>query len=231
MLLTEAGSADGPIPFAKLRKKSERGILPPCFTWLGGKDSVKRAPHRPYQQKARSHKTLFQGNTTTESCLPKLALEFPPSHNGFLLDWLQSPSSTTCRKPNHQPTGNHSTDHREPTDRPKGTIQQTTGNHSTDHSNLINKLPCIPHKFMPSEAPRCIRHRSALHQPSQRAAQAHAAHCLSRSGKMGTDKKHIISPQHCAATRHIRTPTAKEASRGLPDMPLPHIKTEGQPHG
>lgn len=58
----------------------------------------------------------------------------------------------------------------------------------------INKLPCTPHKSMPSEAPRCIRHRSALHQPSQRAAQAHAAHCLSRSGKMGTDKKHIISP-------------------------------------
>lgn len=65
----------------------------------------------------------------------------------------------------------------------------------------INKLPCIPHKSMPSEAPRCIRHRSALHQPSQRAAQAHAAHCLSRSGKMGTDKKHIISPPalHCHA--------------------------------
>lgn len=58
----------------------------------------------------------------------------------------------------------------------------------------INKLPCIPHKSMPSEAPRCIRHRSALHQPSQRAAQAHAAHCLSRSGKMGTDRKHIIRP-------------------------------------
>lgn len=65
----------------------------------------------------------------------------------------------------------------------------------------INKLPCIPHKSMPSESPRCIRHRSALHQPSQRAAQAHAAHCLSRSGKMGTDKKHIISPPalHCHA--------------------------------
>lgn len=96
----------------------------------------------------------------------------------------------------------------------------------------INKLPCIPHKSMPSEAPRCIRHRSALHQPSQRAAQAHAAHCLSRSGKMGTDKKHIISPPSTALPRATSAPRPpKEASRGLPDMPLPHIKTEGQPHG
>lgn len=126
-------------------------------------------------------------------------------------------SSTGLRPPLQQPAGS-------PTTSQQGTIQQTT-------VTPINKLPCIPHKSMPSEAPRCIRHRSALHQPSQRAAQAHAAHCLSRSGKMGTDKKHIISPQHCAATCHIRTPTAKEASRGLPDMPLPHIKTEGQPHG
>lgn len=80
----------------------------------------------------------------------------------------------------------------------------------------INKLPCIPHKSMPSEAPRCIRHRSALHQPSQRAAQAHAAHCLSRSGKMGTDKKHIISPPalHCHAP-----PPHPDRKRSVPRPP------------
>lgn len=86
-----------------------------------------------------------------------------------------------------QPEGSPTTSHQNPD-------QQTTGNQSADHSSPINKLPCIPHNPLPSKAPRCIRHRSALHQPSQRAAQAHAAHCLSRSGKMGTDRKHIISP-------------------------------------
>lgn len=85
-----------------------------------------------------------------------------------------------------QPEGSPTTSHQD--------SDQATGNQSADRSNPINKLPCIPHNSLPSEAPRCIRHRSALHQPSQRAAQAHAAHCLSRSGKMGTDRKHIIRP-------------------------------------
>lgn len=96
-------------------------------------------------------------------------------------------SSTGLRPLLQQPEGSPTTSHQDPD-------QQATGNQSADHSNPINKLPCIPHNSLPSEAPRCIRHRSALHQPSQRAAQAHAAHCLSRSGKMGTDRKHIIRP-------------------------------------
>ena len=60
------------------------------------------------------------------------------------------------------------------------------------------KVSCAAGGFQPM---RCVAHRSALHPPSQCAAQAHAAHCLSRSGKMGTDKKHIISPPalHCHA--------------------------------
>lgn len=146
-------------------------------------------PHRPYQRKARSHKTLFQGNTTTESCLPKVALEFPPSHNGFLPDWPQPPLQ--------QPEGSPTTSHQNPD-------QQTTGNQPADHSNPTYKLPCFPHNSLPSEAPRCIRHRSALHQPLQRAAQAHAVHCLSRSGKMGTDRKHII--RHPALRCHAPHP-------------------------
>ena len=102
-------------------------------------------------------------------------------------------SSTGLSPLLQQPEGSPTTSHQKPD-------QQTTGNQSADHTIPINKLPCFPHKSMPSEAPRCIRHRSALHQPLQRAAQAHAAHCLSRSGKMGTDRKHII--RHLALRCH-----------------------------
>ena len=96
-------------------------------------------------------------------------------------------SSTGLSPPLQQPEGSPTTSHQKPD-------QQTTGNQSADHTIPINKLPCFPHNSLPSEAPRCIRHRSALHQPLQRAAQAHAVHCLSRRGKMGTEKKHIIRP-------------------------------------
>ena len=96
-------------------------------------------------------------------------------------------SSTGLRPLLQQPEGSPTTSHQNPN-------QQATGNQSADHTTPINELPCFPHNSLPSEAPRCIRHRSALHQPSQRAAQAHAAHCLSRSGKMRTDRKHIITP-------------------------------------
>ena len=119
--------------------------------------------------------------------------EIPPpkvASRNLLWNFLHSTtdsSSTGLRPLLQQPEGSPTTSHQNPD-------QQTTENQLTDHSNPINKLPCIPHNSLPSEAPRCIRHRSALHQPSQRTAQAHAAHCLSRSGKMGTDKKHIISP-------------------------------------
>ena len=102
-------------------------------------------------------------------------------------------SSTGLSPLLQQPEGSPTTSHQKPD-------QQTTGNQSADHTITINKLPCLPHKSMPYEAPRCIRHRSALHQPLQRAAQAHAAHCLSRSGKMGTDRKHII--RHLALRCH-----------------------------
>lgn len=147
-------------------------------------------------------KPFFQENTTTESCLPKLALEFPPSHNGFLLDWPQAPSSTICRKPNHQPTEPRST------------------NCPASRTN-----PCHPrHRAASDIAAHCISHRNALHKPTQRTAFPEVV-------RWEQTRSTSSAPQHCAATRHIRTPTAKEASRGLPDMPLPHIKTEGQPHG
>ena len=119
--------------------------------------------------------------------------EIPPpkaASRNLLWNFLHrtTDSSSTGLSPLlQQPEGSPTTSHQD-------RDQQTTGNQSADHTTPINKLPCIPHNSLPSKAPRCIRHRSALHQPSQCAAQAHAAHCLSRSGKMGTDRKHIISP-------------------------------------
>ena len=202
MLLTEAGSADGPIPFAKLRKKSERGILPPCFTWLGGKDSVKRAPaptlptegkkpQNPFSRKYHHRKlppeTCFGISSIAQRIPPRLAPD--PLFNN-----LQEAQSPATRTP-------------------------------------INKMPCIPHKSCHPRhraafaiAAHCISHRNALHKPTQRTAFPEVV-------RWEQTRSTSSAPLHCAATRHIRTPTAKEASRGLPDMPLPHIKTEGQPHG
>lgn len=111
-----------------------------------------------------------------------------------LLQQPEGSPTTSHQDPDQQATGNQPAGHMPPINRPHQPDQQATENQLTDRSNPINELPCFPHNSLPSEAPRCIRHRSALHQPSQRAAQAHAAHCLSRSGKMGTDKKHIIRP-------------------------------------
>lgn len=131
-----------------------------------------------------------------------LLWNFPPSHNGFLPDWPQAPSSTTCRKPNHQPPEPQST---------KCPASRTN--------------PCHPrHRAASDIAVHCISHRNALHKPTQRTAFPEVV-------RWEQTRSTSSAPQHCAATRHLRTPTAKEASRGLPDMPLPHIKTEGQPHG
>lgn len=118
-------------------------------------------------------------------------------------------SSTGLSPLLQQPEGSPTTSHQKPD-------QQTTGNQSADHTIPINKLPCFPHNSLPSEAPRYIRHRSALHQTSQRAAQAHVAHRLSRSGKMRTDRKHIISPPALRChTPHLHP----ERKRSVPRPP------------
>lgn len=115
---------------------------------------------------------------------------------------LSPPSSTTCRKPNHQPPEPRST------------------NCPASRTN-----PSHPrHRAAFAIAAHCISHRNALHKPTQRTAFPEVV-------RWEQTRSTSSAPQHCAATRHLRTPTAKEASRGLPDMPLPHIKTEGQPHG
>lgn len=123
-----------------------------------------------------------------------------------LLQQPEGSPTTSHQDPDQQATGNQPAGHMPPINRPHQPDQQATENQLTDRSNPINELPCFPHNSLPSEAPRCIRHRSALHQPSQRAAQAHAAHCLSRSGKMGTDRKHIISPPSTALPRATPAP-------------------------
>ena len=148
MLLTEASSADGPIPFAKLRKKSERGILPPCFTWLGGKDSVKRAPAPTLPTEGKKPQNPFSRKyhhrkLPPETCsgISSIAQRIPPR-------LTSDPSSTTCRKPNHQPPEPRST------------------NCPASRTN-----PCHPrHRAAFAIAVHCISHRNALHKPTQRTA-------------------------------------------------------------
>lgn len=111
-------------------------------------------------------------------------------------------------------------------------LQQPAGSPITSHQNpdqqncpASRTIPCHPrHRAAFAIAAHCISHRNALHKPTQRTAFPEVV-------RWGQTRSTSSAPQHCAATRHLRTPTAKEASRGLPDMPLPHIKTEGQPHG
>ena len=217
MLLTEAGSADGPIPFAKLRKKSERGILPPCFTWLGGKDSVKRAPaptlptegkkpQNPFSRKYHHRKPppeTCSGISSTAQRIPPRLVSDPFFNN---LKEAQPPATRT------------------PINKPQGTNQQTTRPRSTN-CPASRTIPCHPrHRAASDIAVHCISHRNALHKPTQRTAFPEVV-------RWEQTRSTSSAPQHCAATRHTCTPNAKEAFRGLPDMPLPHIKTEGQPHG
>lgn len=140
---------------------------------------------------------------------------------------LQQPAGspiTSHQNPNQQTTGNQSADHTTPINKPQGTNQQTTRSQSTNHP-ASRTIPCHPrHRAASDIAVHCISHRSALHKPTQRTAFPEVV----RWGQTGSTSS---DTWHCAATRHTCTPNAKEASRGLPDMPLPHIKTEGQPHG
>lgn len=111
-----------------------------------------------------------------------------------LLQQPEGSPTTSHRNPDQQTTGNQSADHRNPINKPQETNQQTTATRSTN-CPASRTIPCHPrHRAAFAITTHCIRHHNALHQPSQRAAQAHAAHRLSRSGKMRTDRKHIISP-------------------------------------
>ncbi len=141
-----------------------------------------------------------------------------------LLQQPEGSPTTSHQNPNQQATGNQSADHTTPINKPQGTNQQTTRPRSTNcpasHTN-----PCHPrHRTAFAIAAHCISHRNALHKPTQRTAFPEVV-------RWEQTRSTSSVPQHCAATRHTCTPTAKEAFRGLPDMPLPHIKTEGQPHG
>lgn len=172
MLLTEAGSADGPIPFAKLRKKSERGILPPCFTWLGGKDSVKRAPaptlptegkkpQNPFSRKCQHRKPPPE----TCSGISSIAQRIPPrlASDPFFNNLKEAQPPAT----------------RNPINKPQGTNQQTTQPRSTSHRKPISR-PHDPNQqitLLPAQFP-AIR-GTALHSPSQRIASAIATRCTS----------------------------------------------------
>lgn len=141
-----------------------------------------------------------------------------------LLHRTTDSSSTGLSPLLQQPEGSPPPATRTPINRPQGTNQQTTRPRSTN-CPASRTIPCHPrHRAAFAIAAHCISHRNALHKPTQRTAFPEVV-------RWEQTRSTSSAPQHCAATRHIRTPTAKEASRGLPDMPLPHIKTEGQPHG
>ena len=141
-----------------------------------------------------------------------------------LLQQPEGSPTTSHQNPNQQATGNQSADHTTPINKPQGTNQQTTVTQSTN-CPASRTIPCHPrHRAAFAITAHCISHRNALHKPTQRTAFPEVV-------RWEQTRSTSSVPQHCAATRHLRTPTAKEASRGLLDMPLPHIKTEGQPHG
>lgn len=157
MLLTEAGSADGPIQFAKLRKKSERDILTPCFTWLGGKDSAKRAPAPTLPTEGKKPQNPFSRKyhhrkPPPETCsgICSTAQRIPPR-------LASAPFFNNLKEAHHQPPGPRSTGHREPISRP----------HDPDQQIALH----------PAQSP-AIR-GTALHSPSQRIASAIATRCTS----------------------------------------------------
>lgn len=126
-------------------------------------------------------------------------------------------SSTGLRPPLQQPAGSPITSHQNPD-------QQIALHPAQIHAIRGTALHSPSQRIASAIATRCISHRNALHKPTQRTAFPEVV-------RWEQTRSTSSAPQHCAATRHLRTPTAKEASRGLPAMPLPHIKTEGQPHG
>lgn len=141
-------------------------------------------PQNPFSRKYHHRKPppeTCSGICSTAQRIPPRLASVPFFNN------LKEAQPPATRTPINKPQETQPPATRTPINKPQETNQQATATQST-------KLPCIPHNPLPSDAPHCIHHRSALHQPSQRAAQAHAAHCLSRSGKMRTDRKHIISP-------------------------------------
>lgn len=141
-----------------------------------------------------------------------------------LLHRTTDSSSTGLSPLLQQPEGSPPPATRTPINRPQGTNQQTTRPRSTN-CPASRTIPCHPrHRAAFAIAAHCISHRNALHKPTQRTAFPEVV-------RWEQTRSTSSDPQHCAATRHTCTPNAKEASRGLPDMPLPHIKTEGQPHG
>lgn len=141
-----------------------------------------------------------------------------------LLQQPEGSPTTSHQDPDQQITGNQSAGHTTPINKPQETNQQTTVTQSTN-CPVSRTIPCHPrHRAAFAIATHCISHRNALHKPTQRTAFPEVV----RWGQTGSTSS---DPRHCAATRHTCTPNAKEAFRGLPDMPLPHIKTEGQPHG
>ena len=111
-------------------------------------------------------------------------------------------SSTGLRPPLQQPAGSPITSHQNPD-------QQIALHPAQIHAIRGTALHSPSQRIASAIATRCISHRNALHKPTQRTAFPEVV-------RWEQTRSTSSAPQHCAATRHLRTPTAKEASRGLP---------------
>lgn len=172
MLLTEAGSADGPIPFAKLRKKSERGILPPCFTWLGGKDSVKRAPAPTLPTEGKKPQNPFSRKYHHRKLPPETCSGISSIAQRISPRLVSDPFFNNLKEAQPPATRN-------PINKPQETNQQTTQPRSTSHREPISR-PHDPDQQIALHPAQIHAIRgTALHSPSQRIASAIATRCTS----------------------------------------------------
>lgn len=108
-----------------------------------------------------------------------------------------------------QPEGSPPPATRPPINKPQETNQQATVTQPTN-CPASRTNPCHPrHRAASDIAVHCISHRNALHKPTQRTAFPEVV-------RWEQTRSTSSAPQHCAATRHIRTPNAK---RSVPRPP------------
>ena len=96
---------------------------------------------------------------------------------------------------------------------PKGTDKPTHRKARQTAVRCVVFLFCYPHQI----AVRCMCHRTALHQSSQRAASAIAPHCVF----LGRTQPSACSPTSCP-----RLPPSGSAGQPLPALCHPYPKNE-----
>ena len=120
-----------------------------------------------------------------------------------------------------------------------GTCIGKGDNHPTRHpapDSPLHHGPIMRHRGT-SGAVRCTGHRSALHRASQRAASAHAPHCVSPGStaplafRTATPHRMPLSPSSAAAPphRYHSCPNRKQGYSKIPGNALRHAT--GHPPG